>query len=560
MTIGEIKDLIAKGEGANIEFKTCQNEITHSVYETVCSFLNHSGGYIFIGINDQGEILGVNKMNVEQMKKNFIHIINNPDLFSPKAYVTPEDIEIDQKKIIYARVEKSLYVHRYKNRFYDRNGDADVDVTDHPALMAGLFARKDTLSYENKIIPYLGLEDLDKKTFDYCRKLVKLINETHPWIKLSDEEILKSCGLIAKDPTTGQTGIKSAALLLFGTDVSLATFMPAYRIEAIYRNMSFKRFKQNKVEDTTRYDDRITIRSNLINAYETLMSFVYKHLPEKFYLEDGTTQRGDLRSNIFREIVANLCVHREYSNNAAGFFEIYSDCVITRNVTKFTPMFKTGVISIEELDNYTKNPLLVKVFRELGWVEELGSGSRNIKKFAPLYFEKSIIEIVNGEDFIFSITYNAVDDNGAKLDEAGVKLEGDSVKPDRSSVNLDADSIKSNRDSVKKEESNDTTNTIDNAKPVIHDTTVTEEKILKLLNTYDASLTQKIKKRMVKEIMLIYQEGKVDKATLSQELKHSPTQMKGDLRTLLQYKILIYSNLGKVYSLSDTFFENLNKE
>lgn len=69
MTEKEAKDIIAKGEGLNIEFKSCQNEIGNSVYETVCSFLNHSGGYIFIGVNDEKEVIGVNENNLEQMKK-----------------------------------------------------------------------------------------------------------------------------------------------------------------------------------------------------------------------------------------------------------------------------------------------------------------------------------------------------------------------------------------------------------------------------------------------------------------------------------------------------------
>ena len=35
---------------------------------------------------------------------------------------------------------------------------------------------------------------------------------------------------------------------------------------------------------------------------------------------------------------------------------------------------------------YPKNPLLVRVFHELSWVEDMGSGTRNILRYAPLYF------------------------------------------------------------------------------------------------------------------------------------------------------------------------------
>lgn len=87
------------------------------------------------------------------------------------------------------RVEESQYVHRFKHKYYDRNNEADTNVTDNPSLVASLFSRKDTLSYENRLLLMLDLTDLDDATFDYCRKLVIARNDTHAWIKL----LMKNC-------------------------------------------------------------------------------------------------------------------------------------------------------------------------------------------------------------------------------------------------------------------------------------------------------------------------------------------------------------------------------
>lgn len=538
MTVEEAKGIIAKGEGLNIEFKSCQNEIGNSVYETVCSFLNHSGGYIFIGVNDEKEIVGVNKKNLDLMKKNFVNVINDPNLLSPKAYITPEELEIDGKLIIYVKVEESQYVHRFKHKFYDRNNDADTNVTDNPSLVASLFSRKDTQSYENKLVPMLDMDDLDDKTFDYSRKLVAMRNDTHAWIDISNEELLKTCGLTAKDPITGKFGIKMAALLLFGKDESIASFIPAYRFEALYRNRSYEYFIRNEVEDSIRYDDRVTVRTNLIKAYGALMEFAYKHLPEKFYLQDGTTQRGDLRSNIFREIVANLCVHREYASNEAGLFEIFSDRVRTSNATRFTSSMKIGSISIDDLENYTKNPLLFKVFRELGWGEELGSGSRNIKKFAPLYYDKSVIEITNKDNFIFSITY---DDSVKSETSNSVNTSADSVKLSTNSVNTSADSVKADSDIVNLD-------IRDNSRSG----QLTNDEIEKTLSTLVEGLnvSKLIRKRMLQELMHIYRSETINRASLLEVLNYTATQMKGDLRVLMQEGMIIFSAKDKTYSLS----------
>ena len=102
---------------------------------------------------------------------------------------------------------------------------------------------------------------------------------------------------------------------------------------------------------------------------------------------------------------ANLCVHADYSTGFASYFEIYKDRVVTRNSSRVILSAHNKVISIDQLGNYTKNPLLVRVFRELGWVEDLGSGTRKIRMYAPLYSKDSKIEIKDDAEFVFSITY-----------------------------------------------------------------------------------------------------------------------------------------------------------
>ena len=45
----------------------------------------------------------------------------------------------------------------------------------------------------------------------------------------------------------------------------------------------------------------------------------------------------------------------------------------------------------------------------MGWVEELGSGRKNIKKYAPLYYSDYKVEIQNQEKFVFTISYSKMD-------------------------------------------------------------------------------------------------------------------------------------------------------
>ena len=135
----KIKQIISGGENVTTEFKECTDKISNSVYETVCSFLNHKGGLIFIGVKDDGEIIGVNPTAVSQLVKTLINASNNPELFIPYANVRPEVVNIDDKTIILLDIPVSNTVYQFKHKFYDRNGDADVDVTRQPELLNVLF-------------------------------------------------------------------------------------------------------------------------------------------------------------------------------------------------------------------------------------------------------------------------------------------------------------------------------------------------------------------------------------------------------------------------------------
>jgi hypothetical protein len=109
-----------------------------------------------------------------------------------------------------------------------------------------------------------------------------------------------------------------ATVLLLGSDQLLQVVLPPYRIDALVRR-----------QDLDRMMTSWNIRGNLIEAYDQLMYFVAKHLPDPFYLKGQV--RVSLQEKIFREIVANLLGHREYLNGRQARFMIYADWVEVNN-------------------------------------------------------------------------------------------------------------------------------------------------------------------------------------------------------------------------------------
>ena len=134
--------LTRKGEDTRIEYKSCTEEISESLYESVCSFLNHRGGQILVGVQNDGTIIGVNPDKVEQLRTDIVNCINNPELFLPCPYFTPRIMEVEGKSVMQLDIPCGQYVYRFKGRYWDRNDDADIDVTDQPELLLSIFERK----------------------------------------------------------------------------------------------------------------------------------------------------------------------------------------------------------------------------------------------------------------------------------------------------------------------------------------------------------------------------------------------------------------------------------
>lgn len=193
-----------------MEFKLSRNNITKDVYDTVCSFNNRNGGQ----------------------------------------------------------------VRRHSGIIWDRTYEGDIDITKNEELVYKMYARKQGSYYINKGYPGLGIEFLDVELIKRARKMAMGRKDKHPWAAMSEEEILRSSGLILTDMETYKEGITLAAILLFGKDSSIMSVMPQFKTDAIYR-----------VENIDRYDDRDVVITNIIDSYDRLMEFGKKHLNDVFVLE-----------------------------------------------------------------------------------------------------------------------------------------------------------------------------------------------------------------------------------------------------------------------------------
>ena len=365
-----IKELLRKGEGLTIEFKRCAGKVEHDVFESICAFLNRFGGDVLLGVENDGTVVGV-KGDAAALRNNIMNVANDDRVFEPVVYLDPEIVEYDGKTLICIHVSASGEVNAYKGVVYDRNGDADVHVRS-TAAKGLMILRKQSIFTEQRIYPYVSKSDLN--LFELKRLRIRAQNNSrdgrrHPWMDMDDDQLLRSAKLVGIDRVSGKSGFNMAAVMLLGTEDVIKDICPAYVTDAILR-----------IKDVDRYDDRDVVGVNLVAAYDRLMDFARKHLPDPFFLEGSV--RKSLREIIVREMVANMLIHREFTSSRPARFVIERDRMYVENACRaasgdaLTP------------DNFTpdpRNPIIANFFRIIGYADQLGSGVRNLFKYAKAY-------------------------------------------------------------------------------------------------------------------------------------------------------------------------------
>ena len=269
------------------------------------------------GGEDNGEILGLEEDKIDKVKKEFVTSVNNENKMYPPLYLTPVEYEIDGKFILYIRVPATQDVCRCNGRIYDRNHESDIDITHHSDEVYRLYARKRGSYYVNKVTGF-GMNALRHDLIERVKNMTRAREEGHPWRSMSDEQLLRSAGLILTDERTQKEGVTLAAILLFGQDSTIMSVLPQHKTDAIFR-----------VFNTDRYDDRDVVITNLIESYDRLMAFGKKHLNDTFHLEG--IQSVSARDHILREIISNLLMHRDFASGYVAKLVIEKNRIYTEN-------------------------------------------------------------------------------------------------------------------------------------------------------------------------------------------------------------------------------------
>jgi ATP-dependent DNA helicase RecG len=336
-------------ENHNTEYKRIWKD---DYLKWVCGFANTDGGKIYIGIDDNMTVVGVDKLHqqLEDIPNKIVTILGIVPIV--------RHIKQDDKDIIEITIERSNIPISYKGVFYVRSGATNQELRGialHQFLMK-IFGK----SWED--IPCYGatIEDIDPDAIRFfLKKGIREGRMPYDAENSTPEEVIRNLGLMDDGvPCNG-------AILLFGK-------YPQRR----FVTSSFKigRF------GSTNYDllSQEIIDGNLIQMPDrVLRTLSDKYLIRPIHYEGlQRVEPLELPEDALREIICNSIVHRDYQGTWTQM-SIYNDHIRLWNEGKLPED-----LSIEKLmgkhTSKPRNPKMAEAFYRAGFIEAWGRGIEKI--------------------------------------------------------------------------------------------------------------------------------------------------------------------------------------
>lgn len=330
------------GEAKNIEYK---QEYSKTILKTVCAYANFHDGYIVLGVKDDCSVVGVDK--IDELKLSIENAIN--DSIIPSPYYEFEVKQMDKNQILLIKVYKGNHTpYTYQGKSYMRR-DTSTIQTDM-IINQNLILSGRNLGYEDLTSP---VQDL---TFDYFETLMK----KHFQITTLSDDLMRTLELINDNQYNIAAALLSDENPLKSSVVQLIAFS----------NTGVGRIK-----------DRLTLNSgSVLKQFDQCMSFYRKHINVGEIIESAYRKTvEDVPYIAYREAVANMLVHRDYSVEVDARIEFFSN-----RIEIVSPGgLPYGMLKEEYIDGKLSKPRnrkIADIFLRLKIVEKLATGIRRIKE------------------------------------------------------------------------------------------------------------------------------------------------------------------------------------
>jgi ATP-dependent DNA helicase RecG len=349
-----LTDILKQNENENIEFKKAENSFS---YEDLCKYItaiaNEKGGFIFLGVDNSGQVTGSKAFpNIQKLK---IDILSNTN-FSKKIRIEAQEIIEDSKRVlmITAPSREVGEAISYKGAYLMRSGESLVamDLTTLKNIINE--TRED---FSRKLSDKATINDLDVNALEKIKELWSKKARNPEILKLDNSSLLKDLDLIRDGKLT------YSAIILAGNKSILNSEL---------RNAELT-FEYRKDENSIEYQDRIDYREAFVLFFDNLWSKInsrneQSHIQEGFLIKDIYA----FNEEVIREGILNAISHRDYKTEASIFVKQYPNKIEVTSPGGFLPGITPS--NLIHSPSNPRNRLLIEVLQKMGFVERSGQG------------------------------------------------------------------------------------------------------------------------------------------------------------------------------------------
>lgn len=342
--------------------------LTKDIKKEIIAFANTNGGKIYIGIDDDSKIIGID--NVDDSLQSLTGMINEGIKPSLIEHTQIKTEKYDNKDVIIVDIQSGPNKPYYladkglkPSGVYLRHGSSSIQVSDE--IIRKMIFEHASLRFEEMISKNQNL------SFEYLEKKFKDNNLTF------DENKYKSLNIINDENKYTNLGL-------------LLSDQCSYTIKcAIFNGI-------NKIE----FRDRKEFTGSILKQVDDI--FEYFELFNKISGKIIGLKRIDTRDYpeySLRESLLNAVIHRSYYFDSSIMVTLYDD--------KFEILSMGGLIdgiTMKEIFkgvSSSRNPNLANILYRFGYVESFGTGIGRIMDSYAQYDKKPILDATENT---FSIT------------------------------------------------------------------------------------------------------------------------------------------------------------
>ncbi len=341
---GSLTELIEKihlGEDATIEFKR-ELPRRSNLADEIAAFANARGGVILIGVDDTGEIIGLNRQELDNAEKTVVEICQ--DSIDPILLIFTEKLRIDGKNLLKIEVPRSLFVHKTANGYFIRQGSSKREMpTEQLARLFQTRSQSRIIAFDEQFVPNTDERTLKRDL--YQRFITEGATEDEV------EDLLLKRRLLVKE--NGQNRASVAGVLMCHENPD----------DYLYNSFIQAVFYLSKEMDANHQLDAQDFKGPLDQQIIHAMRFVKRYNAVAARKDVGRIDYPEYSMRAVFEAIVNAVVHRDYSKTGSKIRLFMFD----DRLELYSPGALANTVTVDNLrySQATRNELLARLLSEI---------------------------------------------------------------------------------------------------------------------------------------------------------------------------------------------------